>query len=419
MSETFRVAITGIGVVTPIGIGKQELWNGVKRGKSAIKRITRFDPSQFRSHIAAQVDDFDPTSIPGDAKRIRRLDRYSQFALAAGGQALQDAGLDSSDERFPYGKDEVGIYIGTALAGAAYAEEQHTSYIKNGARSVDVLLALSVFGGAASCNLAIEHGFCGPNIANNNSCASGAMAIGEAFRLIKRGEVKMMLAGGVETPLAPLVYGAFTFIRAMSTSNENPDLACRPFDRDRDGFVMGEGAAVLVLEEYGEALKRGAYIYAELVGYGTTNDAFHMAAPLPTGNQAARAVRLALYDSGIKPAQVDYINAHASSTPLNDKTETLAIKQVFGDLAYSIPVSGTKSLHAHALGATGAIEAAIISQIFQHNWLPPTVNLQNPDDDCDLDYIPGSGRDCKPEYILSNSFGFGGINAALVFKRAA
>jgi 3-oxoacyl-[acyl-carrier-protein] synthase II len=416
-NENNRVVITGVGAVTPIGTGKENLWEGVKRGKSAVRRITRFDPSEFRSQIAAEVTDFDPAFVNTDTKKMRRFDRYTQFALASGALALQDAGLDPSDSRFPYSKDEVGVYAGTALAGAAFGEDQHTIYLKQGLRAVNPLVALSVFGGAASCNLAIEYGFTGPNIVNNNSCASGTIAIGEAFRLIKRGEAQAMLAGGVETPLAPLVYGAFALIRAMSTRNDAPELACRPFDRTRDGFVMAEASAMLMLENYESAMKRGAHIYAEITGYGTTNDAFHMAAPRPDGVQAARSIKIALQESNISPDEIGYINAHASSTTLNDKTETLVVKQIFGD---KIPcISGTKALHGHALGATGAVEAVIISLIFEQGWIPPNTNLDEPDIDCKLPFVPKEGCFHTPEYVLSNSFGFGGINAALIFKRVA
>ena len=412
-----RVVITGLGAITSIGSGRKALWEGVLRGKSAVQKITRFDPSPFRSQIAAQVNDFDGQTWIPDAKKVRRMDRYSLFALAAAIMAMEDAGLDLKDSRSPYNSEEVGIYIGTALGGVSFAEEQHTTYIQEGLRSVSPTLALSVFGGAASCNIAIEMGINGPNIGNSNSCASGAIAIGEAFRLIKRGEVKAMLAGGIEAPLAPLAYGAFALIKAMSTNNENPDKACRPFDRERDGFVMAEGGAVVVLEEYESAVNRGATIYGEVLGYGTSNDGYHMTAPLPTGKQAARSMCNALNEAGLEPAQIGYVNAHASSTPLNDKTETVALKKVFGDVAYNVPISGTKGMHAHSLGATGAIEAAICNLIFQHDYLPPTVNLAERDPECDLNYIAGEGLHQKVDYILSNSFGFGGINAALVFGR--
>ena len=417
--EQKRVVVTGIGAVTPIGVGRAKLWEGVLRGKSAVQRIDRFDPSPFRSQIAGQVNDFDGHDWIPDSKKVRRMDRYSLFALASALMALEDARLDLKAEGAPYDSEEVGIYIGTALGGVAYAEEQHEVYLAQGIRAVSPTLALSVFGGAASCNIAIEIGLNGPNVANSNSCASGAIAIGEAFRLIKTGQARAMLAGGVEVPLAPVTYGAFTIIKAMSTANEVPELACRPFDRQRDGFVMAEGAAILMLEEYESAVNRGAPIYGEVLGYGTTNDGYHMTAPLPTGVQATRSMLNALKEARVHPDQVDYVNAHASSTPLNDKAETLSLKNIFGERAYQLPISGTKGMHAHSLGATGAIEAAICSLIFQHNYLPPTVNLTTPDPDCDLNYIKGEGLHQKADYILSNSFGFGGINAALVFGRVS
>ncbi len=412
-----RVVITGIGAVTPIGVGQKGLWEGVRRGQSAVQRITRFDPSQFRSQIAAQVNDFDPHEWVHDGKKLRRMDRFSQFGMAAAMMALEDAGLDLKDKANPYSPEEIGCYIGTALGGISYAEEQHEIYLREGIKAVSPMLALSIFGGAASCNIAIELGLNGPNVANANSCASGTIALGEAFRLIRRGGARAMLAGGVEAPLAPLVYGSFSVIKALSSANETPELACRPFDRNRDGFVMAEGSAILLLEEYESALERNVPIYGEILGYGTTNDAYHMTAPLPGGGQAARCIRMALYEAGLSPAQIGYINAHASSTPLNDKTETQAIKTVFGELAYQVPISGTKGMHAHSLGATGAIEAAICSLIFRHDYLPPTVNLRDRDPECDLSYIKDSGLDRSVDYILSNSFGFGGINAALVFGR--
>lgn len=412
-----RVVITGIGAVTPIGVGQKGLWEGVRRGQSAVQRITRFDPGQFRSQVAAQVNDFDPHEWVSEGKKLRRMDRFSQFGLAAAMMALEDAGLDLKDRANPYSSEEIGCYIGTALGGISYGEEQHEIYLREGIKAVSPMLALSIFGGAASCNIAIELGLNGPNVANANSCASGTIALGEAFRLIRRGGARAMLAGGVEAPLAPLVYGSFSIIKAMSSANETPELACRPFDRNRDGFVMAEGSAILLLEEYESALERNAPIYGEILGYGTTNDAYHMTAPLPGGGQAARSMRMALYEAGLSPAQIGYINAHASSTPLNDKTETQAIKTVFGELAYQVPISGTKGMHAHALGATGAMEAAICSLIFRHNYLPPTVNLRDRDPECDLSYIKDSGLDRSVDYILSNSFGFGGINAALVFGR--
>jgi 3-oxoacyl-[acyl-carrier-protein] synthase II len=307
--------------------------------------------------------------------------------------------------------------MGTALGGIAYAEHQLAVYLTRGLREVDATLALAVFGGAASCNIAIELGVMGPNSTNAMSCASGTIAIGDAFRQIRDGYADVMIAGGSEAPLAPLCFGAFALIRAMSTRNEEPEMASRPFDKDRDGFVMGEGAAVMVLEEYERAQSRGAKIYAEVAGYGTTNDAHHMTAPRPDGSQAARSMRLALDDAHVTPDEIGYINTHGSSTPLNDSTETMAIKQVMGDRAYRVPMSGTKGYYGHALGASGAIETAICALAIEKEWLPPTVNLQVADKACDLNFLPGAGRKERVEHILTNSFGFGGINAALVLRR--
>jgi 3-oxoacyl-[acyl-carrier-protein] synthase II len=408
-----RVVITGIGAVTPIGIGREGLWTGLRAERSAVRTITRFDPSIFRSHNAAEVADF----VAGDhldAKRARRLDRFGQFAVACARLAITDAELRLEGED----RDRIGATMGSALGGVGYAEDQLLNFQRDGLRGVDPMLALTVFAGAASCNVAIEFGVTGPNSTNAMSCASGTIAIGDAFRQIRDGYADVMIAGGVEAPLAPLCFGAFALIRAMSTRNDDPGSASRPFDKDRDGFVMGEGAATLILEERGRALARGAKIYAEVVGFGTTNDAHHMTAPRPDGSQAARSMTLALADAALTPGEVGYINAHGSSTPLNDPTETLALKQVFREHAYTVPVSSTKGYYGHALGASGAIEAAICALSFEHDWLPPTVNLTTPDASCDLDYIPMSGRAARVEHVLSNSFGFGGINASLVFRRS-
>jgi 3-oxoacyl-[acyl-carrier-protein] synthase II len=408
-----RVAITGIGCVTPLGTGVSALWNGLRAERSAVGPATRFDASIFRSQCAAQIDDFDPTQWI-DAKRVKRLDRFSQFAVVSSQLALEDSRLDLATTD----RERVGAMMGTALGGVGYAEEQAARFMQGGIRAVDATLALAVFGGSASCNMAIEFGVSGPNCTNAMSCASGSMAIGEAFRQVRDGYADVMLAGGSEAPLATLCFGAFALIRAMSTRNDDPARASRPFDKDRDGFVMGEGSAVLVLEAWDHAVARGARIYAELGGYGTTNDAHHMTAPLPDGAQAARCMRQALRDADVDTADVAYINAHGSSTPLNDPTETLAIKQVFGDHAYRVPVSSTKGYYGHALGASGAFEAAISALAIAKGWVPPTVGLETPDPACDLDFIMGHGRDLQPDVVLSNSFGFGGINAALVFKRA-
>lgn len=409
---TRRVFVTGIGAISPIGLGKDGLWNGLRAQRSAVGPITRFDPSIFRSHNAAEVSDFQPGDHL-DARRARRLDRFAQFAVVAARMALVDAGIDLDRED----RDRVGTMMGSALGGVAYAEDQLGIFLTRGLKGVEPTLALSVFGGSASCNTAIELGVYGPNSTNAMSCASGTIAIGDGFRQVRDGYADVMICGGSEAPLAPLCFGAFALIRAMSTRNDDPATASRPFDKDRDGFVMGEGSAVLVLEEATRAVARGAPIYAEVVGYGVTNDGHHMTAPRPDGRQAARAMRLALEDAHVSPGEIDYVNAHGSSTPLNDPTETMAIKQVLGEHAYRIPVSGTKGYYGHALGASGAIEAAICALGLARRWIPPTVNLQTPDDHCDLDFVPGTGRDAEPEHLLSNSFGFGGINATLVMRR--
>ena len=408
-----RVVVTGIGAVTPIGLGVEGLWKGLQGRRSAIRAITRFDAGVFKSRIAGEVDGFHVTDHV-EERRARRLDRYSQFAIAASRMALGDAHLSLRREDC----DRVGAMMGTALGGVAYGEAQYHAFLTGGVRSVDPALALTVFAGAASCNIAIEFGCTGPNATNGMSCASGAIAIGEGFRAIARGEADVMLAGGAEAPLAPLCFGAFSIIRAMSTRNDDPAHASRPFDADRDGFVMAEGAAVLVLEERERAIARGAPVYLEVCGFGLTNDAYHMTAPRPDGSQAARCMRNALAEAGVAPAEVGYINAHGSSTPLNDPTEVASIKQVFGEHAHRVALSGTKGYYGHALGASGAFEAAICALASRRRWFPPTVNLERPDPACDLDHVTGPGRRLDPEYLLSNSFGFGGINAALVFRKA-
>jgi 3-oxoacyl-[acyl-carrier-protein] synthase II len=406
-----RVVVTGIGAITPIGITGSALWDGVRAERSAVRSLTRFDPSIFRSHNAAEVNDFVPSDHL-ENKRAKRLDRFGQFSVVAARQALDDAHIDLASED----RDRIGAMMGSALGGVAYAEDQLGLFLTQGLRAVEPMLALTVFGGSSSCNIAIEFGVRGPNSTNAMSCASGTIAVGEAFRQIRDGYADVMIAGGAEAPLSPLCFGAFALIRAMSTRNDDPSSASRPFDRDRDGFVMGEGSAVLILEERERAVARGAPIYAELLGYGLTNDAHHMTAPLPDGSQAARSITLALDDAKIAPNDVTYVNAHGSSTPLNDPTETLAIKRVFGDHAYRIPISSTKGYYGHALGASGAIEAAICALALRNGWVPPTVNLKTPDAACDLDYVPSIGREADLDVIVSNSFGFGGINAAIVMR---
>ena len=404
------VAITGIGAITPIGHGADGLWEGVRRGSSAVRIITRFDASTLPSQVAAEVE-FDPLSVL-DQREIRRLDRYSMFAVAAAKMALEDSGLSTSEAQAA----NAGVNIGTALGGTAFGEEQHKIYIERGPRAVSPLLALSVFGGAGSSNVAMNLGLTGPGLAYGNSCAAGALAIGEAARLIADGRVDVMLAGGAEAPLAPLTFGAFALIRVLSTRNDDPQTASRPFDGERDGFVMGEGAAMLVLENLERAQAHGARIYAEILGHGVTNDAHHMTQPRPDGLCAARAMTEALRDADVPPEAIGYVNAHGSSTVLNDSTECKAVRLALGDHADHVPISGTKGLHGHSLGATGAIELAVSAMALQRGHLPGTANLQTKDTACDLDVIPPGGRDEQVEYLLANSFGFGGINTSLVLK---
>ena len=408
-----RVVVTGIGAVTPIGIGVEGLRAGLRSGLSGVRAISSFDTTCYVSRIAATVEGFDPLPFI-EGKKLKRLDKFSQFAVAAARMAVDDSKLDLGSEN----RDRIGVCLGTALGGVAFAEQQYPRYMEHGLHGVNPMLALSVFNGAGSCNVAIELGLNGPTSANGDSCAASPIAIGRAVDLIRAGKTDLMLAGGSEAPLSPLCYGAFSIIRAMSQRNDDPTTASRPFDGDRDGFVMGEGSAFLVLEELGHAERRNADIYGEILGYASTNDAYHMTQPRPDGKQTVRCIRECLSDGGITPADVDYINAHGSSTPLNDCAETEAIKVVFKESAKRIPISGTKGAHGHALGATGAWEAAICLLALRDDWLPPTLNQITPDPICDLDYIPETtGRTVRVNHILSNSFGFGGINASLLFGR--
>ena len=405
-----RVAITGIGCVTPIGTGVDELRQGLDREVSAVRTITRFDPSPFRSKIAGEIPDFHAADHL-TRQSLKRLDRFSQLGVAAARLALADASLDPATTN----RDRFGVMMGSALGGIAFGEAQAAEFRAGGLRAVEAHLALCVFAGAVSCNIAIEWGLTGPNVTNAMSCASGAIALGEGLRAIRDGTCDIVMAGGSEAPLSPLCYGSFTVIRAMSTRNDDPATASRPFDRDRDGFVMGEGAAVLVLERYDRAAARGAKVYAELMGYGLTNDGHHMTAPKPGGREAGRAMQAALNDARSAPTDIDYINAHGSSTRLNDTTETLAIKQVFGEHAYRIAISGTKGYYGHALGASGAFEAAICATALDRQRMPRSLNLHVPDDACDLNYVTNGNAPARLERVLSNSFGFGGVNTALVF----
>src|SRR6516162_694751 len=407
-----RAVITGVGPITPIGIGKREFWDAIKSKKSGIATVSKFDASIFRSTNAAEIVDWHPEKF-FPAHRLRRLDRYAQFSVGSVKLALEDSGLEYSPDKPLH---RVGVSFGTALGGVSNAEMQHKAFVEGGPKSVhQQTIALQVFGGSAHSNIAIEFGFRGVGTTNSNSCASGNVAIGEALRYIRDGWADVMVAGAAESPLRPLTFGAFAFIHTMSTSD--PSVACRPFDRDRDGFVMGEGAASLILEEYEHAKSRGAHIYAEVLGYSLNNDAFHMTRPLPTGDSCVRAIRDALDFARVNPEQIDYINAHASSTELNDANECFCIKKALGDHAKSIPVSGTKAYYGHPLGASAAIEAVICALAFEHNLIPPTLNLQNPDEDCELDLVWGEPRKRQANYILSNAFGFGGINSCVVFKR--
>lgn len=407
-----RVMITGLGPITAVGIGVEALWQGLRKRESGVRSVTCFDATPFSCRIAAQVDDFRAEDYL-DARDARRLDRFTQFSVAAARLAMEDAALKSAD----VDPERAAVQIGSALGGISQAEQQLVNFLNGGVRSVDPRVAVTTFAGAASCHIAIDMGFKGPNSTNAMSCSSGTIALGEAWRLIREGIVDVAISGGVEAPLAPLSFGAFSIIRAMSRRNHDPAGACRPFDRNRDGFVMGEGACALVLEEEQHARGRGARIYAELCGYGTTNDAYHMTVPLPAGEQAARAMTQALNRAGLSPAQIDYVNAHASSTALNDSSETVAIRTALGERAYEIPVSGTKPYHGHALGASGAIEAAICCLVMTRGWIPPTLNLDEPGEGCDLDYVANEGRPGKPKVVMSNSLGFGGINASLVLSR--
>jgi 3-oxoacyl-[acyl-carrier-protein] synthase II len=408
-----RAVITGIGPITCIGTGRADFWRGILAEKSGIRRITSFDTAEFNAQCGGEIPDW----IPEDyfpPHRLKRLDRYAQFAVASAKMALDDAGLPYSPQTPQH---RVGVSFGTALGGIANAEYQHAHFLKKGTRGVNQTLALQVFGGSAHSNIAIEFGFRGVGTTNSNSCASGTIAVGEALRYIRDDFADVIVAGGAEAPLSPLTFGAFAIIRTMSRWTGNPMLACRPFDLKRDGFVMGEGATSLVIEELEHARQRCARIYAEVLGYSLNNDAFHMTSPLPSGESCIRAIQDALADAHLAPEQIDYINAHASSTQLSDSTETMAIKAAFGEHARRLAVSGTKAYTAHPLGATGAIEAAICALAIDENWLPPTLNRNEPDPACDLDVVPHRGRAAKLNYVLSNSFGFGGINSCVILGK--
>lgn len=409
-----RAVITGVGPVSCAGIGREDFWSAILAQKSAIGLLTRFAPGECHARSAGEIRNWDARRF-FSPHRLKRLDLFSQFSVASALLALEDAGLAWSREHPQTG---VGVSFGTALGGISDAEEQHRLFLEKGPHAVHKTLALQIFGGAAHSNIAIECGFRGVGTTNSNSCASGAVAVGEALRFIREGLASVVIAGAAESPLSPLTYSAFDFIKTMSRfRGDPPEFACRPFDHHRDGFVMGEGGASLVIEEYEHARARGAHIYAELMGYALNNDAYHMTTPLPGGETVVHCMRAALADAGVATEQIDYINAHASSTQLNDANEVGAIKQVFGEHARKLAVSGTKPYTAHSLGATSAMEAVICALAIDREFIPPTLHHRTPDPACDLDHVPNEGRQRRLGYVMSNAFGFGGINSCLVFGR--
>ncbi|WP_376790117.1 beta-ketoacyl-ACP synthase II [Thermoflexus sp.] len=407
-----RVVITGMGAITPLGNDVETFWQNVVAGRSGVGPITLFDASMLKTRIAAEVRDFDPEAWFG-RKEARRMDRYAQFALAAAQQALQDARLDPSH----VDRERVGVILGTGIGGIGALVQGVETLMTRGPDRISPFMVPMMLADTAPGLIAIAYGFRGPNMAVVTACASGTNAIGEAMHLIQRGDADVVLAGGAEAGILPISVAAFNVMGAISTRNEEPERASRPFDRTRDGFVMGEGAGILVLERLEHARARGARIYAEVVGYGTSADAYHITAPLENGEGAALAMRRALADAGLSPRDVDYINAHGTSTPLNDKSETQAIKAVFGEAAYDVPISSTKSMIGHLLGAAGAVEAIVCIRAITDGIIPPTINYEHPDPECDLDYVPNVARRKPVRVAMSNSFGFGGHNACVIFRR--
>lgn len=408
--ETKRVVVTGLGLVTPNGIGKENFWQNLLAGKSGIGKITRFDTEDFPAKIAGEVKDFDPSKYM-DKKEAKRMDQFSQFAVAASRMALEDAGLKVGD----YDPFRAGAVIGSGIGGIDTLEKQHEILLDKGVKRISPFMVPMMIVNMASAQVGINFNLKGPNFSTVTACAAATNALGEAFRTIKMGAADLMLAGGSESSITPLSVAGFCAMRALSTRNDDPQAASRPFSADRDGFVMAEGSGILLLESLDHALARGAKIYAEFVGYGATCDASHITAPAENGEGAARAMQAALDEAGLSPEDIDYINAHGTSTDLNDKYETMAIKTIFGkrdDLA----ISSTKSMTGHLLGAAGGIEAAVIALAIKEGQIPPTINLNNPDPDCDLDYVPNFKREKKVRAALSNSLGFGGHNASIAFK---
>lgn len=407
-----RVVITGLGIVSPVGTGVQENWANIQAGKSGITRITRFDPSPFASQIAGEVKNFDVSQYlnPKDA---RRMDLFIQYGMAAGMEAFKDSGLEVTEAN----AEQIGVSIGSGIGGLPLIEETHSTYLSGGPRKISPFFIPASIINMISGNLSIMYGLKGPNLAMVTACATATHAIGDSARLIEYGDADVMIAGGAESALSPLGIGGFSSARALSTRNDDPATSSRPWDKDRDGFVMGEGAGVVVLEEYEHAKARGARIYAELAGFGMSGDAYHMTAPVESGEGAARCMRNAMRNAGVNPDQVNYINAHGTSTPLGDIAETAAMKLALGEHAYKAAVSSTKSMTGHLLGAAGGVEAVYSALSVYHQIAPPTINIFNQDEACDLDYVPGTARSMKIDVALSNSFGFGGTNGTLVFRK--
>jgi len=408
-----RVVITGLGVVTPLGHQVDAFWQNLLAGQCGITRITRFDPSQFDSQIAAEVKGFDPSPALPSPKEIRRTDRFSQFGVHAAWQALRDSGLDLNRVN----RDEIGVFIGSGIGGLQTVSEQCQVLLERGPDRLSAFMIPMLISNMASGLFSMYHKLRGPNFATCSACATSNHSLGEAWRTIKMGDAQVMFAGGAEATIVPIGIGGFCAMRALSTRNDDPAHASRPFDKERDGFIMGEGAGVLVLEDLEHAKKRGARIYCEVAGYGNTADANHVTAPAPEGEGAARCMRMALRHAGLHPEAISYINAHGTSTPQGDIAETQAIKTVFGDHARKLAVSSTKGATGHMLGAAGATEMVVCAKAIQTSTVPPTINYSVPDPECDLDYVPNTAREMKVEAALNNSFGFGGHNATILAKK--
>ncbi|MBC7363753.1 MAG: beta-ketoacyl-ACP synthase II [Candidatus Aminicenantes bacterium] len=407
-----RVVITGIGLVTPLGIGKDLNWEALLAGRSGISTITRFDISRFATKIAGEIRNFDPQLFM-DRKEARKMDLFVQYAIAAAHLAVEDSGIDLALLE----GERTGVYVGSGIGGIGSIEETHRVLLEKGPERVSPFFIVQTIINEAPGHISIRYRAKGPNMSNATACSTGAHAIGEAVRMIQFGLVDRMIAGGSEAPITPLSLAGFSNMRALSERNDQPEKASRPFDAQRDGFVMSEGAGIVFLEELECALKRDARIYAEVVGYGLNGDAYHVTAPCPDGEGAARVMRMALNDAGVSPDVVQYINAHGTSTPYNDKTETMAVKTVFGEYAKKLAMSSTKSMTGHLLGAAGGAETAITALAIYHQVMPPTINYEYPDPDCDLDYVPNQARAAEIIYALTNSFGFGGTNASLLLKK--